>query len=593
MGVTLSCDEMMQSVQSLSDLGQKLSGSPEELKACDYITGKLTEYGLDFDVQAFDGFISHGVLGLVRADSAATAVTVQAEPAGFSASTPDKGVDGRLVCLIGPQKSRVADEDLTDAVVLVDGTPNYGLGMQAAAAGAVAMLFVSSGVQRHKTQATSLWGSPCAPAQLDRLLPIPLLSISQHDGRQLAAMGDGVRVNVIAQLETRWQHMHLPVTHIAGAEPGFLLAGAHYCTWDKGSTDNVAGAALLLEMARLFHARREALRYGLRLAWWPGHEQGGYAGSSGYADRHWLELHRHCIAYLNVDIVGSRGATLKVMRNHTGELVQFSEGILKRLASPMSEEDAVFAAGALRREDKYLPANRLARNSDQSFAGIGASALQISSFLPKSSPDHLPNHGLAWWWQTAHDDVDRVDPEELLLDARIHEALIEGLIAGPRLPWRLLTVAEDLAASLREYREAWPDNAAMARLEQTFARFRELAQQWDALIHEVPETASRSHDALADEVALAVTRRLNPVLYHRDSAYDYDHTRRNRSFPGLAEALTVGDLSEDQRRMLTIAVQRACNRIEHAVQDALDSLNAGLTRLQANDDTTRAERGMA
>ncbi|MFA5521157.1 MAG: M28 family peptidase [Castellaniella sp.] len=584
----ISRDELMQSVQRLSDLGQKLSGSPQEALACDYITDKLSRYGLDFEVQTYEGYISHGLRGRVDTMLAGETLSLPAEPAGFSAGTPDAGVCGRLVSLSDAQKSDLAAQDLDGAIVLVDGTPNYDLGMQMAAAGALAGLFVSCGKQRHKTQATALWGSPAIPEDLNRLLPIPLLSINQADGRQLAALGDGSRVTVLSQVETAWRSMRLPVARIGGRRPGFLLAGAHYCTWDKGSTDNVAGAALLLEMARLFHARRDQLCYGLQLAWWPGHEQGAYAGSSAYADRHWLELHRHAIAYLNVDIVGTRGASLKVMRNHTGELAQFSHAVLDRLVPQKSEEDAAFAARALRREDKYLPADRLARNSDQSFAGIGLSALQVSSFLPRDNPDHLPNHGLAWWWQSAYDDVDCVGPDELLQDARIHEALIEGLITRPVLPWRLQAVADDFAASLREYREAWPENEDLARLGRAIEDFDTLASQWDAVVH---APGFQGNDGIADSVALLVTRRLNPVLYHRDSAYDFDRTRRNRSLPGLAGALTVATLGPDARRMLAISLRRACNRVAHALNDAQEALITGLARLRMDENEADARGG--
>ena len=98
----------------------------------------------------------------------------------------------------------------------------------------------------------------------------------------------------------------MPVADIPGESPYFVLLGAHYCTWAAGATDNIAAVVMLVELARFFAAGKRP-RHGLRFAFWTGHEQGGYAGSSWYADTHWAELRDHAIAYFNVDIIGVRG----------------------------------------------------------------------------------------------------------------------------------------------------------------------------------------------------------------------------------------------------------------------------------------------
>ena len=48
--------------------------------------------------------------------------------------------------------------------------------------------------------------------------------------------------------------------------------------------DVTTGDAAMLEIARILWANRGDLRRSVRLAWWPGHSTGRYAGSTWFAD---------------------------------------------------------------------------------------------------------------------------------------------------------------------------------------------------------------------------------------------------------------------------------------------------------------------
>src|SRR5258705_28088 len=89
----------------------------------------------------------------------------------------------------------------------------------------------------------------------------------------------------------------------------FLLVHGHYDSWYVGIGDNATGDATLLELARVLHALRGKLRRSVRVAWWPGHSTGRYAGSTWYADHAADDLDEWCIAHLNIDSPGCREAT--------------------------------------------------------------------------------------------------------------------------------------------------------------------------------------------------------------------------------------------------------------------------------------------
>lgn len=552
--------DAFETVAALTDLGEKLSGSPAEAAACAIITDRLKAWGIDFRLHRFEALISHPVTTALRAPWG----EVETAGAGFTASTPPGGISAGVVACPGNAIADLDPAQVAGHFVLGQGVPNFGFTKAAQDLGAAGVLFASTGIQCHKTELSPLWGAPSQAEHLSRLLRVPVVSIPAAEGERLAGMATGQTVTLECEVETAWRDILLPVAEVPGRDPRFLLTGAHYCTWYGGATDNASGAAILLEMARVLSLHRDKLEFGIRFAWWPGHEQGEYAGSSWYADTHWMELYDRALGYHNLDIVGVRGGVLKAIRNQTGDLASYTARTISAFAPPMSETDAAFVARALRREDKYVPANRVARNSDQSFCGIGLSSYQVSAFQVAASPDHLTNAGIAWWWQSAHDGIDRCDPAELERDARINTALAAGIVCAKVLPFDLATLVADLRGAVQEYHEAAPEIAAIAdlaaRVEVFAARVARVPVQIAGL---APPDSAKVNAAL-----IAVGRHLTPVIYHAESRFGYDHSRRNRSLPGLSPALTLRRDDPLAMRLDGLEILRAANRIALALRNA-------------------------
>ena len=83
----------------------------------------------------------------------------------------------------------------------------------------------------------------------------------------------------------------------------------HVDSWHYGAMDNGTANATMLEVARLLAQHRDELYRGLRVIFWSGHSHGRYSGSTWYVDNHWEELHDRCVAHVNVDSTGARGAS--------------------------------------------------------------------------------------------------------------------------------------------------------------------------------------------------------------------------------------------------------------------------------------------
>lgn len=556
-------DRLLSDVAALSAFGEKLPGTRAEAAACGHIAAELARLGVVHEVHEFEAFIgwpirSEVVVGAERFAANGIAFGADSGPAGVTGKLADGGRDG------------FAGMRLDGRIVVVDGMPRHGVLHAATQAGAAGVIAVSSGLQRHFVSASPLWGAPVNDADLAMLPGIPAVQVSRPDGEALRARCAVGLVEATLVAETRkvWRPVRMPVAHIPGREDGFLLVGAHLCTWAQGATDNAAGAALLLELARRYAAGPRP-RYGLRLAWWTGHEQGAYAGSSWYADHAWQDLHRHAIGYLNVDIVGSTGATTKAVRNTSAELAKYVTATVARVAGPLPPAEDAFVRHALRRADACVDPRRPARNSDQSFLGIGLPSLQVSAFLPAASPDHLPDSGLAWWWQTEQDTPDRCDPAVLAVDMDVHHALVEGLIDAPCLPLDVAAMEGDMLAALREYAQAAPDLDALADLARLAQTFGDAARRLRAF---------RGDPAELDAIQLHVTRTLNPVLFHASSAFEHDPGRVSRLLPGLAPALTLTGLEHDAACMARVALRRQANRVAHALQAATSAVEDFLHR---------------
>ena len=556
---TISPDELHGTVRELCAFGRKLPGSAEEEAACAAIGARLDRYGVPYEVHRFEAYISWPVRSAVTLDGA----VLEATGVAFTADTGAAGVTGRLAEL-------KAGRDLTGCVVLVDGLARYDACMAAAKAGAVGLIAISTGPQRHFVQASPIWGAPAGAEQVALLPPIPAVQVSHGDGAVLRARL-GTEVHMLAETRREWRDVRMPVAEIAGREPHFVLLGAHYCTWQDGATDNLAGVALLLELARLY-AKGEKPRYGIRFAFWTGHEQGGYAGSSWYADHARAALYDHAIAYLNVDIVGVRGATTKALRNVTGELADYAANVVESVAGKLPDEEEAFVRLALKRQDKYVDPRRSSRGSDQSFSGIGLSGAQVSSFLPAASAKHLPQSGLPWWWQTAQDTAERCDPAILAQDTLVYRHLVEGLVNAEALPFDYTATAADILASLREYAEAAPEAPGIV----------ELTAQTRVFQHAAARLLQATPSAALNDTLLRIARHLNPVLHHAGSDFTYDLGRTTRLLPGLAPALRLASLPADEARMARVVLRRQANRALQALRLATREIETLLPENQTS-----------
>ena len=148
-------------------------------------------------------------------------------------------------------------------------------------------------------------------------VPPPTLVIEPEQYNRIVRLSKkGPPVRLEVNLSARFYDDSLEGTNILAEIPGgrksdeVVMMGAHFDSWHAGTgaTDNGAGSAVVLEVARILRALSLPMDRTVRLALWDGEEQGLY-GSRGYVKNHLadpttMELrpeHAKVAAYFNID----------------------------------------------------------------------------------------------------------------------------------------------------------------------------------------------------------------------------------------------------------------------------------------------------
>jgi len=334
------------------------AGSEDERKAAEYIKGSLDEYGIEANIYEADAYIS-----VPKAAELSILHPVQKSlpclSAAFTPPTPPAGLQGELILPDGLKQKA----DLKDKIALIDGDKENRSAAEKMARekGAAAKIYITPGksgaiaVERLK----SAWGNP-TPETFSQIPNTPAISISNADGHYLKELlkQGSVKIKLIADSLQEYRPVNLPVGTLEGRRKPekFVLLAGHYCSWFTGASDNAAANSLMIEMARIFAKYREFLGRSIRFAWWSGHEQGAFAGSTWYLDNFWDDIRDHAVAYMTMDGLGRIGSSGYQCRN-TEEIRNFHENVVKDVLGIQ------------------VKSKRIPKTGDQSFHGVGLPAL--------------------------------------------------------------------------------------------------------------------------------------------------------------------------------------------------------------------------
>jgi N-acetylated-alpha-linked acidic dipeptidase len=542
---------------------------PEDVNTgADTIVAMLKAHGIPVTVHEPEIYLSIPLEASVEAGG----MTHRAKPPTASLPAPD-GVTAPLVYLAANLRAlrsysrdvgelfggSIASEAearrlVAGRIVVTEGFGNPALASLIEEWGGAGLIAANPGIDIHWGTCTTIWGTPDLD-DLPRKPRIPVVAVNKPSGEALMAQA---RAGSTATIRTRllegFHRQKIPVVHIPGAvEPDeFVLVHGHYDSWDVGVGDNATGDATLLEMARVLWANRASLRRSVRIAWWPGHSTGRYAGSTWYADAFAIELDEHCVAQINCDSPGCRWAT---SFHQTTTMSETASLVRKAITDVVP--DAAFAT------------KRPNQAGDYSFNNIGISSFyMLSSTMPDALRREKNYYDVSGCggniaWHTENDTIEIADRDNLLRDIRIYLLSTLRVANAEILPFDFVATADEFAATVERYAAAAGDHADLTLARAATAAFRDAVARFQD-----GARAGRIAASHANPVLKRLARILVPVNFTRGPRFAHDPAFTTPPLPTLAVAT---ELSRHTGSMLGFArtqLVRGQNRYVAALREA-------------------------
>ncbi len=536
---------------------------PEDVnRGADIIIQRLRGAGVPVEVHEPEICLSVPLTASVTAGG----VTYRAKPPSSALSVPE-GISAKLVRLQANPKSlrsynrdiatlfggsirsdEEAREKIGGRIVVMSGFGNPALTSLIEEWGGAGLIACNPGIDIHWGTCTTIWGSPDLQ-DMGRKPKIPVIAVNHPDGQKLMALAEaGGEATIRTEMLEGWFRQKIPVSSIPGAIEAekFVLVHGHYDSWDVGVGDNATGNATLLELARVLWEHRADLRRSVKLAWWPGHSTGRYAGSTWFTDRFAMELDRDCVAQINCDSPGCRWATSYHATSAFAESAAIAEQAIRDIVP-----------------DAEIATVRPPQAGDYSFNNIGLpSFFMLSSTMPdalraEKNYYDVSGCGANIAWHTENDTLEIADRDVLLRDMRIYLLAVLRVANAEILPFDWVATCDEFLATIDRYEAA---SAGAADLAPSRDATRALKA---ALGRLAGMPADRRNHA-----AQALARILIPVNYTREPRFRHDPAYTVPPLPTLAVAADLGAFSGHARKCAEIELMRGQNRFLGAIEAA-------------------------
>lgn len=523
---------------------EKLSGTEEAELAVQYIMDKLKQYGVACQKYVFDGYISNPISS--RLTVIDKECIIDSRPRSFSKSCPE-GIKGEVIfdphsidsTITGKERHEIYKSFENKIVLSYGYDEGYAKRIEKYGAAGLIQIWPSKEDILHEDTVGTIWGTPAMDGELF-YLGIPVIAIKDSDGRKLKDMleKEKLRVEISSTVDTKVCKVSLPVAEIRGKSKEFVLLSGHYDTWYEGIIDNGTSNAACLEAARILKENDEKLLRSVRIAWWPGHSNGRYMGSTWYCDNFWDELYENCVAHINTDCIGSKGTDVVVAKTTQLEGKDFVGKIVKDITGDYPAEYGSIGRGA-----------------DQSFWGAGIPIhIMTRHEVSKGKREYAcPGSGV-WWWHTTEDTYDKVDKDILIKDTGILTAIVYRLATLKVLP----SAFDNYFDNVRSILEKADKNS-----DEEF-EFGNLYQWLEKLKNKTKETFERSDltDNIRNRLIKLIGGEMNRLMHSYSGRYEHDNAIFRKLFPyiSIVTGIYKNSTPEDEFLFIKTEFLRQRNR---------------------------------
>ena len=543
------------------------SGTVDGDTASRYIVDRLKALGVPVTLHTPELYISNPVSAELSIAAYGTTRELHARPPAMGRSTGDDAVEGEvwyvpskyaggtssLFDLPDAARGGGDDDPVRGRIVLTEGFSMPASVGAFERRGAIGQIYIHPGKNVHEGICTSIWGAPTAES-IGRKPAVPVVCINNPDGLALIADAQTgpVRASVKTWLREGWMTCPLPVVEIRGQEDPdeFLLVHGHYDSWYEGIGDNATGDAALLELARVLWSMRDRLKRTVRIAWWPGHSTGRYAGSTWYADTFADEIDEHCIAQLDIDSPGCEGATA------------YEEVMWMAEADALCRSSIQDAVGAASERVRPL------RAGDYSFNQIGPTGLyMLLSNIPIEERKRRGYYAVGGCggniaWHTPDDLMAVADLDILRRDLHVYLTTIVRIVNAPLHPFDYAAAVDEMRAAVATYHAAAAGGVDFAPLLADMGALSRAITAWwttaDARVNAGADTATRRK---LNATLRQIARLLVPLNYAKGERFDHDPALKLGPVPKLESAANLAAATPDMRRFMKVGLVRELNKV--------------------------------
>ena len=331
----------------------RMGGSPEELKAAQYLQSQVEAMGLTAAIVPFDVPMADIQEARFQADG------VEVTCKGYLCAG-EAEVEAPFYYLRGSDKFSLSQ--CRGKIVMVDGYLGYWVYQDLLENGALGFVtydgnanYVDFDIDQRELRSYVHNGNR-----------IPGVNINAKDAIRLINQGVTTAKITLKQQETVGQS-HNVILDLPGEIDQYIALTAHYdsTSLSQGAYDNMSGSVGLLGIAQ--HFAKAPHRYGLRFIWC-GSEERGLLGSKAYCQDE--EALKNCALNINLDMIGCIMG--KFISCVTGEekLCHYIEYLGSELGFPIRVEQDVYSSDSTPFADKGVPAVSFARIAPSNTATI-------------------------------------------------------------------------------------------------------------------------------------------------------------------------------------------------------------------------------
>lgn len=565
-----------------TEIPSRLAGSENGRRMAQYSRDALAACGLEAEVHELPGLVSFPEKGELRV-LGPREIAIEANTLGHSVPTLADGLSGELMDVRTGAFEEYEGRDATGRITLSELSyhpARHEKQRIAALMGSTGCIMMNWGHAENTAvpfgSVKPAWGNPTPETLASEMPTLPCIGIARTAGlalREMLAAGP-VRVRMRANVENGWRPVQITVGEVRAEGPGagddFVLVGGHQDSWPgPQATDNAAGNACILELARVLAGRRDELRRGLVAGFWTAHETGTMVGSSWFADRNWDRLRRHAVGYLQIDQPSCLGTTTWSTASAI-EMRGFHQAVERRLLP-----------------GREISWRRAAKTGDSSFFGLGIPMLTGQGYYTKAELDASALATLGWWHHSIENTIDKMDWGYMADHVRVYAAWLWELCTAPVLPYAFEPVADAFIERLEGFGPAG-EPVGLASAAAVGRDFKAAARDLDAAAGawraryaggHADEAAAR----LLNETMKRLSRTLIPLASTSKGTYGqdvYGYTPQGSMIPALYDVPALGRLPEGEARwMLETRLVRERNRVADALDDSRAAIQAALAAL--------------